>query len=500
MKSVTAKEMYDIDRKAINDYQLSGVLLMENAGRAIVEKIRAELTKDMKVVVLIGAGNNGGDGFVIARTLINLGFQLDLIQLVTDAEIKGDAAAHKAILKKFNCAIIHANQTDLCQKIIQSADVIIDAMLGIGFKGVLREPYRSIVEEVNALETKVVAVDIPSGVPAETSHEPIIAIKADITYCIEAPKPSAFIERYASFYGEWEIVKIGLPKRLIEASTKEVWTLEKVNQTLARRGRHSHKGSHGRGLIIGGTKEMPGAARLTANAALRSGVGLLTVATSQEALPVVSSDVTEATFLDLDDKQIDLLAEIKPFDAIAIGMGMGRSTQTQSIVDTVLTSDQLVIVDADGLFYLKNHLSELKNRNAPTILTPHPGEMAMLVDRSIEQVKSNPFEIAKSFAVKYQLYLVLKGAYTIITAPNGYQTINQTGNPALAKGGSGDCLAGIILAQVMQKGTIGSNLANACYIHGLAADLAVEKDHSTIDFLATDLLNFLPKAFRTCLN
>ncbi|GAA4074984.1 NAD(P)H-hydrate dehydratase [Amphibacillus indicireducens] len=500
MRSVTAKEMYDIDRKAINDYQLSGVLLMENAGRAIAEKIQAELTKDMKAVVLIGAGNNGGDGFVIARTLLNLGFQLDVIQLVADADIKGDAAEHKAILTKFNCPIIHVDQTALCQKLIHSADIIIDAMLGIGFKGRLKEPYRSVVEEVNTLETKVVAVDIPSGVPAETTNQPITAIKADLTYCIEAPKPSAFIERYASFYGKWEIVEIGLPSRLIEASSKEVWTLEKVKQTLPRREQHSHKGSHGKGLIIGGTKTMPGAARLTANAALRSGAGLLTVATSQEALPVVASGVTEATFLDLDDEQIDLLAEIKSFDAIAIGMGMGRSDQTQLIVDTVLTSEKPVVVDADGLFYLKNRLSELKNRKAPTILTPHPGEMAMLIDQSIEQIKNNPFEIAKSFAVKHQLYLVLKGAYTIVTAPNGYQTINQTGNPALAKGGSGDCLAGIILAQVMQKGTIEASLANACYIHGLAADLAVEKDHSMIDFLATDLINFLPKAFRTCLD
>lgn len=500
MKSVTAKEMYHIDRKAMKDYQLSGVLLMENAGRAIAEKIQANLTKETKVVVLIGAGNNGGDGFVIARNLINLGFKLDVIQVATDGQITGDAAEHKNIFTKFNHAIINVDQTELCQTVIQSADLIIDAMLGIGFQGLLREPYCSIVEEINTLQTKVIAVDIPSGIPAETTNEPVIAIKADLTYCIEAPKPSAFIERYASFYGEWEVVEIGLPKILLENSQKEIWTLEKVKQTLPRRVRHSHKGSHGRGLVIGGTKEMPGAARLTANAALRSGVGLLSVATTKETLPLVASGVTEATFIDLDNSQVDLSDEIKLFDAIAVGMGMGRSCQAESMIDVILKSDKPVVIDADGLYYLKNHFSELKNRSAPTILTPHPGEMAMLTDQSVEQVKNNPFEIAKSFAVKHQIYLVLKGAYTIVTDPNGNQTINQTGNPALAKGGTGDCLAGIVLAQLMQKSTIRASLANACYIHGLAADLAILQDHSTIDFLATDLIDFLPKAFRTCLN
>jgi len=500
MKSVTAKEMYNIDRKAMEDYYLSGVLLMENAGRAITEKVLKHLSKDSKVVVLVGAGNNGGDGFVIARTLANLGFQVNLIQIASDQQIKGDAAEHKAIYLKFGYQMTQINQTDIYQDIIQSADVIIDAMLGIGFQGELKEPYRSIVKLINSLNKTVIAVDLPSGVPAETVDGPTLAVQADFTYCIEAPKPSAFIERYANFYGEWETVEIGLPKSLLEACKRDVWTLDKVKQTLPKRDKHSHKGSHGRGLVIGGHKEMPGAVRLTATSALRSGVGLLTVGSTSDVLPIVSSAVTEATYMDLTDPKLDFESRIQPFDAIAIGMGMGRSDLSRQWLDAVIESDKPIIIDADGLYFLKSHLAKLAERKAPTILTPHPGEMAMLIDQTIQYVKNNPFEVAKDFAKNYQVYLVLKGAYTIVTCPNGEQTINTTGNPGLAKGGSGDCLAGIILAQIMQKGSLKSSLANACYIHGLAADLAIEDHHSTTDLLATDLINFLPDAFRKCLN
>ncbi|WP_440896808.1 NAD(P)H-hydrate dehydratase [Amphibacillus sp. Q70] len=499
MNSVTAKEMYEIDRKAIEDYQISGVMLMENAGRAITDRLLEKITEETKIVILVGGGNNGGDGFVIARTLINLGFQVEVIQVVSNQQIKGDAAKHKAILSHFDCPINWIEQSKRYQQLIQEADLIIDAMLGIGFKGTLKEPYDSIVQQVNQANGQVIAVDLPSGVPAEADIEEVMAIDADLTYCIEAPKPSAFIECYADYYGEWEVVKIGLPAALIEASTIEVWTIDKVNQTLPRRAKHSHKGNHGKGLIIGGTEDMPGAIRLTANAALRSGVGLLTVATAREVIPIIAGGVTEATYMNLTDEETDLLERFAAFDAIAIGMGMGRSVQAENIIETIIKSDKLLIIDADGLYYVREHLTKLADRQAPTILTPHPGEMAMLIDQPIDQIKANPFEIAKDFATKYQLHLVLKGTYTIVTDPNGNQTINMTGNPALAKGGSGDCLAGIILAQVMQKQSLKCSLANACFIHGLAADIAIRDHHTTIDFLATDLIDFLPEAFRTCL-
>jgi len=500
MKSVTAKEMYAIDQKAAEEYQLSEVLLMENAGRAIAEQIMKEVTVESKVVVLVGGGNNGGDGFVIARTLLNAGYDLKVIQVESDEKITGAAKEHKIILSKFGCQIIGIKEMNAKPELLKKADVIIDALLGIGFRGVLKEPYRSIIEQVNQTNAQVIAVDLPSGIPAETNDAETIAVKADYTYIIEAPKPSTFIERYADYYGEWDVVKIGLPKELINKSQKDVWTLDKVKHTLPRRKKHSHKGSHGNGLVIGGSELMPGAAQLTAKAALRSGVGLLTVATDQELIPIVSSEATEATFMKTNHGEIDLLEMFRPFDAIVIGMGMGRSETTERLVSTALKSDKPVIIDADGLFFAKNKLVSITARKAPTILTPHPGEMAMLIDRSIDQIKQNPFEIAREFAVKYQLYLVLKGTYTIVTDPNGNQTINTTGNPGLAKGGSGDCLAGVILGQVMQNQSTLNNLANACFIHGLAADLAIHDRHTTIDLLATDLIDFLPEAFHTCLN
>lgn len=499
MKSVTAAEMYEIERKAIDYYQLPGVLLMENAGRAIANKLMKKLTVDSKVVVFVGGGNNGGDGFVIARTLINADFKVTVIQVVDDQKIKGDAKQHKVIFSQFGGTVLDRKQLDRDPSLMAEADLIVDAMLGIGFKGVLQEPYVSVIGQVNQAHAQVIAVDLPSGLPAEMSEADSIAIQADYTYCIEVPKPSAFIEQYANFYGEWDVVKIGLPKTLIEASQKDVWTLEKVRQTLPRRAKHSHKGSHGNGLVIGGSELMPGAVRLTSRAALRSGLGLLSIATDRAVIPLVSSDVTEATFIDLDHHNQDLSKQFERFDAMVIGMGMGRTERTEAMVKTAFASEQTVIIDADGLYFAKDELTTIRNRQAPTILTPHPGEMAMLIDQSIDQIKRNPFELAKDFAMKNQLYLVLKGAYTIVTDPNGNQTINTTGNAGLAKGGSGDCLAGIILAQVMQKQSVLTSLANACFIHGLAADLAIDQSHTPIDLLATDVIEFLPDAIHTCL-
>ncbi|MBM7542897.1 NAD(P)H-hydrate dehydratase [Amphibacillus cookii] len=503
MNSVTAEEMYEIDRKAVEDYRIPGELLMENAGRAIVNQLFDQLFLEMKIVVLVGSGNNGGDGFVVARTLLNCGYHVDVVQTVANDRIKGDAAKHKDRLLCFDCPIHIVDDQQAYQAIIDEADLVVDAMLGIGFKGPLTDPYRKLINQINQGEAKVVAIDLPSGVPAQSDAFDPFAVQADVTICIEAPKPSAFIEKYAGYYGAWKVVEIGIPKALITASSKQVWTLDKVNKTLPKRAKHGHKGSYGKGLVIGGSKEMPGSVRLTAKAALRGGSGLVTVATSKEALPIIANDLTEATFeqcpVENDVSETDVQGLADRFDALVIGMGMGRSEQTSQLIQAMVKTNKPLIIDADGLYFVKDLLDDLKKRSSPTILTPHPGEMAMLLNQTIEDVKADPFQIAEKFSKRYQVYLVLKGPYTIITDPFGCQIINTSGNPGLAKGGSGDCLAGIILAQLMQKQSLLNGLANACYIHGLAADIAINERHSTMDLLATDIIDYLPQAFRTCL-
>ncbi len=497
--------MYKVDQEAIEQYGMTSELLMENAGRAIVEQLLTKLTPDMKTLVLVGSGNNGGDGFVIGRYLYNLGFDVRVVQVVPDQKIKGAAAIHKSILNQFGCPIIRFNGEKSIKASIEHADIIVDALLGIGYRGSLSEPFYSLIKAVNQSSAKTIAIDLPSGVPAESDPYFSTAIQADLTYCIEAPKPSAFIEHYASYYGDWHTVHIGLPVTLIQKYSKDVWTREKANLTVLRRDKHSHKGNHGKGIAVGGSKEMPGAITLTAKSALRAGLGLLTVVTFDEVKQTVANHVPEVIYhllaADLTDEWLaNYQLIINNVHAVVIGMGMGRLALAERLVRTTLSVKQPLIIDGDGLYHIKDKLELIAERDHPTILTPHPGEMARLVDKTIDQVKSNPFHTAEQFARQYNVFVVLKGAYTIITDPEGNQTINTTGNAGLAKAGSGDCLAGIILAQLCQKQPIQQALANACFIHGLAADLAVKHSHSNIDLLATDVIENLSEAFRTCLN
>lgn len=326
---------------------------------------------------------------------------------------------------------------------------------------------------------------------------------ADYTFVIEHPKPSTFLIDCNPFYGVWEIVKIGLPFTVFEKRNDcNVWEDKDVRSTLPRRSDYSHKGNHGKGLIIGGCLEMPGSVTMTALAALRSGAGLLTVGTVREAIPSIASNCVEATFHSIASREGYItgrpLINLSPYDAIAIGMGMGRSNDTALFTRSVLeNADIPVLVDADGLYHIKGDLSLLAKRQNTTVLTPHPGEMAMLMDCTVSEILAKPFEVSKSFACTYGVFLVLKGVFTIITDPKGNQWINTTGNAGLAKGGSGDVLSGVILTLMMQNKTTHEALANGVFIHGKAAEAMVSHQHSSYDLLATDVINGLSSVFRT---
>ncbi|GGM34325.1 bifunctional NAD(P)H-hydrate repair enzyme Nnr [Paraliobacillus quinghaiensis] len=502
MNIVTAKEMYEIDRIAMEEKGLHGIVLMESAGRAIAEKVKTYASKQDLILVLVGSGSNGGDGFVVARTLSNQGYQVEVVQLVADDKIKGDALYHKKVYEQYGDRIKPFTAPSVFTD-ISKASIIVDAMLGIGVKGRLRPPFKEVVHAVNHAPGLIIAVDIPSGVPAERNSDFDVAIKADYTYVVEMPKLSTFIPAYRQFYGEWSIVSIGLPLDATpQGLIRRTWEADDVQTTLPKRERSAHKGSHGRGLIIGGSSLMPGSITMTAKAALRSGVGLLTVGTVSSVVPSIAAQCSETTFMRLADEDgwitNDQEIDIDSYDAIAIGIGMGRGTDTSDYTKKLLRQAELpVIVDADGLYHLKGDLGMLQKRTSPTILTPHPGEMAMLLECSIATILENPFDVAREFAEKYQVYLVLKGANTIVTDPSGNQWVNTTGNPGLAKGGSGDVLSGIILAMVLQPQSISVALANSCYFLGKSADLLVEERHSTYDLIATDVIEGISSVFRT---
>ncbi|MCD5325848.1 MULTISPECIES: NAD(P)H-hydrate dehydratase [Pontibacillus] len=503
MHIVTAKEMYDTDRYAMEEMGLQGHLLMENAGRAVATAIKDQVSEEDQILILVGKGNNGGDGFVIARTLLQQGYSVEVLQIPNDEEVQGDARTHREIYEAFGYGYRRFDSVDSLATLSSRKTVIIDCLLGIGVKGPLRSPYDEIVPHVNQLDAKVISVDLPSGVPADEGVSFEGAIQADYTVVIQYPKTSAFLQHTAPYYGDWKAVDIGLPDHLLRGRNKgcSVWTKSDVVASLPEREPFSHKGSHGKGLVIGGSIQMPGSVTMTSRAALRAGAGLLTVATVSKVISILASSVTEATFIPLEEQEgrISSVEGIEfGYDGVAIGMGMGRHREGKELLEKVLKlSESPVLIDADGLYALKGYLSEVKSRSYPTIITPHPGEMAHLLDVSIPELLEKPFHYSRQFASRYGVHVVLKGAFTLVTTPDEKQWVHTTGNVGLAKGGSGDVLAGMLLAMVMQPQTVELALNNGVWLHGSTADLLTEQAHSTYDLLATDLIDGLSKTYRT---
>ncbi|MDL4840153.1 NAD(P)H-hydrate dehydratase [Aquibacillus rhizosphaerae] len=503
MHIVTAKEMYEIDRFAIEKGGIDGRILMENAGRAIVDQITNLVDNTERILVLVGSGNNGGDGFVIARNLLNKGYEVIVLQLVADEKIKGDAAYHKQLFINFKGKIQLVQEVTVVEQYLSNADVVIDAMLGIGISGEVRQPFKQVIEVVNKLEMLTISVDIPSGVPADEGVANFTAIKADYTFVVELPKLSLYLEYCSPFYGQWRLVEIGLPHTTFSQDNLiETWNQKNVVETLPKRNRYSHKGSHGKGLVIGGSHTMPGSVAMTAKAALRSGSGLITVGTVQEAIPSIASYCMEATYISFLSNEGIITGlpaiDFSSYDALAIGMGMGRSESTASITKKVIVDAKIpILIDADGLQHIKGDLPLIKQRQHPTVLTPHPGEMAMLTGYSVKEILTSPFKVSKQFAREHGVYLILKGVHTIISDPNGRQWVNTTGNAGLAKGGSGDVLSGILLSMMMQNQSLNDALTNGCFIHGASADILVSEQRSKQDLVATDVIDGLTSVFRT---
>ncbi|RWZ52257.1 NAD(P)H-hydrate dehydratase [Halobacillus fulvus] len=499
MDIVTAQEMYEWDRVTIEETGITGDMLMESAGRAVADELKRYIRKEQRIVLLAGAGNNGGDGFVISRTLLNQGYDVELWQVVPDEKISGDAAVHKRIFLKSGYDVHRFDSIEELTSALAKADVVIDAMLGIGVKGSLREPLSQIVEVVNQHRAVKIAIDLPTGVPADESEADFTAFTADYTIVIAAPKVSVFVQKARPYYGEWSVVEIGLPIRKLPDSHKKVWTVEDVQRTLPKRKSDSHKGSHGKGLMVGGSVSMPGSVAMSAKAALRSGAGLMAIATAERAIPSISPYIQEATFVALEHEEGFITGQpsLSGYDGIAAGMGMGRHQQAEELMLHLIQSSVPLLIDADGLYGAKRHLESLKHRETPVVLTPHPGEFAHLTGRSIPEILDHPFSLSRQFAREHGVYLVLKGPATIITAPDGEQRVDISGNSGLAKGGSGDVLSGILLALMMQSDSVLDGLSNGCVIHGMTAEQLTSHQHSTIDLLATDVVEGLTQTFRT---
>lgn len=478
------KDIQALDRYTMETYGLPGVVLMENAGMAVVAEVKKRFPdRKTSIIVLAGSGNNGGDGFVIARRLFDYGYDVLLCLLVERERIKGDARVHFDVYIRRQLPLFELTKAsyDELRAHLDHADVIVDAILGTGARGSIREPIRTVIQAVNESGKTIVSVDIPSGVEADTGVVRDIAIIADYTVTFVMPKKGFFLSDGPKHVGNWQVADISIPASIVAELGLElprVITDDVVQKAIPRRIPTGHKGTFGHGLIIGGSSHYVGAPLYTAKAAFRTGIGLVTLALPRSVYAAATTQTPEAIFLPLEEVDGHLANDALDafdwhrYDALCIGPGMGRFSEGEKIVATVLSafSDKPIIVDADALFYVKELKESLKLRKTPVILTPHPGEMATLLNRTVKEVEENRLEIAKQFALHHRVYLLLKGHRSIIATPEGELFINPVGNDALGKGGSGDVLAGVILSFLGQGATPLEALLAATYLHALAGE------------------------------
>ncbi|SFL50416.1 NAD(P)H-hydrate dehydratase [Salibacterium qingdaonense] len=511
MQVVTGEEMREMDRHAMDDLGMKEELLMENAGRQAAHALekKSAPAAGMKTAVLIGKGNNGGDGFVLARVLQEKGWNVDTL-LLSDADaFQGAALYHKDLYERCGFTWEYWSEKK-SERIRKEYTLIVDAMLGTGVKGELRQPFKEAADVLKKAEGTVAAVDIPSGVPSGEDPVPETAVQADVTITLQCPKISAYLQPASRFYGEVEAVDIGLPGKALrkEREKKQLWTGQDAAGTLERRSGDAHKGDHGRGLLIGGSAAMPGAIQMASKACLYSGAGLLTAAFPSSAAAVPAGAPPEVMMLPLQEENGYFSREVQTddlsadaYDAVAAGPGMGRGKGAEVLVKQLVEqAEGTLLLDADALYFLPEHIEALQQRRQPVVLTPHPGEMARLAGVSVGEVTQRRFSLSRETAVRYNCCIVLKGPHTLVTMPDGTQTINTTGNEALARGGTGDILTGMILGMILKAQEIQPAVSNAVYLHGLAADLAVQHEFDSYAMASTDIISYLPPAFRSIIS
>jgi len=511
MKITTAAEMREIDRATTECFGVASLTLMENAGSAITSFILDYHASANRVAVVCGKGNNGGDGFVIARKLHRAGRAVEVLLLARPSQLRGDALTMFERLPLQ--PIIAENPAEFILQVLPQSlancDLIVDAILGTGFQPPVKGLYADAIGAMNRSGKPVVAVDIPSGADSDALTEQArdgIA-RADAIVTFTAPRPAHVFGNLTQ--GPIVVAPIGSPPEGIVSKLKlEVTTPQDFPALLAPRPQNSNKGMYGHVLIVGGSLGKSGAAAMAGMAALRAGCGLATVATPRSALSSVAAFAPELMTEPLPETETGSIATgamergvleplMQGIDVVAIGPGIGRNRETvQFVREAVRETKVPLVLDADGLNAFQGHTDLLDGSSRPLVLTPHPGEMSRLTDLPINEIQANRIEIARKFASKHQLILVLKGNRTVVALPDGTAWINPTGNPGMATGGTGDILTGMTAGVIGQMhDDIPRAAIAAVYMHGLAGDIAAEKmgEHSLV---ATDLLAALPEAFR----
>jgi NAD(P)H-hydrate epimerase len=509
MLILTAEEMRAADLATTERFGVASIDLMRHAGEAVARFVEREFPRCRRITVLCGKGNNGGDGFIAARALAKEGKEVRVLMLGNPGDLKGDA---KTAFEEMRIApMLARNEAELSahevEALLQQSELLLDAVVGTGFTSPLRGAAAVLRDRVNALSVPVVAVDLPSGWDADSRELAADgAYRADAVVTFTAPKLAhACGNLTGSVYGPIVVAPIGSPEEAIQSSLKMIWAGTSIAVTRQPRAADSNKGIYGHVLVVGGAKGKSGAPSMTSLAALRTGAGLVTAAISESILPIVAGITPELMTIllkeddagDIDAAKIDFDALLEKKTVLAVGPGLGQTPAAENfLLELLEKADVPLVLDADALNILAKHREKIDGSERTLVLTPHPGEMARLAGISTKQVQANRESLAHDFAVKYQITLVLKGWRTLIAHPNGEIAVNTTGNPGMAKGGSGDILTGIVAAMMAQYPDRVADAVNAAvYVHGLSADFAVrEQNEHTL--LASDVVAHLWRAFR----
>ncbi|RMH37431.1 MAG: NAD(P)H-hydrate dehydratase [Nitrospirae bacterium] len=512
---VTAAEMRTLDHRTIHEAHVPGTTLMERAGTGVVnalESLKGRPT-GKKVVVFCGKGNNGGDGFVVARLLKRKRANVQVLLLAPPSDLSSDA---NVMYQRFQTIAGTASiriqpSAEVMHDSAQEADILVDALLGTGLSAPIREPYRSAIGAINASPAWTVAVDLPSGIHSDTGAVLGDAVRADLTVTFGCPKVGLYLGEAIDYAGIIQTVDIGIPLQFVEALSIRTFLLgpEMIAPLIPPRPRSAHKGRYGHAAIIAGSPGKTGAATMTARAALRVGTGLVTVATPRTANMILESKMIEAMTCPLPETPshtlgLEAVQELSTFtdgkSAVAIGPGLSTHPETCEMVRTILPRlTPPCVIDADGLNALAGQTAILSNCRHPPILTPHPGEMARLLgSTTAKAINEDRLGIARRFATAHNVILVLKGARTVIADPRGYAAICPTGNPGMATAGMGDALTGMITGFLAQGLSSWQAAQAGVYLHGLAGDLAAnEKGYAGL--IAGDLIERIPDAITSTL-
>jgi hydroxyethylthiazole kinase-like uncharacterized protein yjeF len=477
MKTVTTAQMRALDERTIAA-GTPAETLMERAGEAVARATARLLVRYQGRAVLIfaGKGNNGGDALVAARHLKQAGFDPTLVSLAENAPPRDEL---EKIARKISPA------------------VVVDGLLGTGLSGDVRSPYTETIDFINDLGRPVVAIDVPSGLDGDTGQPHGNCVRATVTVTMGLPKIGLLQPDATDFVGKIEVADIGIPEKFIEeiASDVELLVASDMRGLFGPRKRSAHKGDFGHLLVIAGHEGYTGAAILCATAAMRAGAGLVTLGVPRNIYHVIAAMSPPELMPRPYDSAKDILAALPRFDALAIGPGISQRPDMQELARSVISEAEVpMVVDADALNAVAKHPHILKKLKAPTVVTPHPGEMSRLTGMKADEIQARRWEIARNFAQEFPAVCVLKGAGTVIAQRDGPIFVNSTGNPGLAKGGTGDVLTGIIGSLLAQNYSLFDAARAGVFVHGLAADLAVEKV-SERALLASDVLEHIGAAF-----